>query len=479
MNRLPVNAWIFSTETLSQSPYSDAIQTILNAALRAMDPAQATGRFMRREGNTLLLKEKRWNLSAFRRVRLLAVGKAAEPMALAAADILGTFLHDGLIVIRSGSRSNQPIPPQITCLESGHPIPDERSVQAGKQIFEFLSDSTPEDFYVILISGGASALVTLPLVGVSLNDLQHLTQLLLRSGADIRQINTLRKHLDLLKGGGMARLLAPAEAACLVLSDVLGDPLEVIASGPTVPDPSTYADAWSILHQYDLVPAIPDGIKAVLQAGLNGNLPETPKPGDPIFERVFTTVIGSNRLAAEAACSQAQTAGFHAAILTTFLQGEASTAGQFLAAIAREEALHASPLPLPTCLICGGETTVTVRGDGRGGRNQELALGAVEGMDGLNALLITLATDGSDGPTDAAGAVVNGETLSRARSLGMNPAEFLRRNDAYAFFQPLGDLIKIGPTRTNVNDLALVFVWENQGRASTSASTEEIGAPAL
>jgi hydroxypyruvate reductase len=194
---------------------------------------------------------------------------------------------------------------------------------------------------------------------------------------------------------------------------------------------------------------------------------------------VFTTVIGSNRLAAEAACRQAQTAGFHAAILTTFLQGEASTAGQFLAAITREEALHASPLPLPACLICGGETTVTVRGDGRGGRNQELALGAVEGMDGLNALLITLATDGSDGPTDAAGAVVNGETLSRARSRGMNPAEFLQRNDAYAFFQPLGDLIKTGPTRTNVNDLALVFVWENQGRASTSASTEEIGAPAL
>ncbi|BAJ64549.1 glycerate kinase type-2 family protein [Anaerolinea thermophila] len=447
--------------TVDRSPIRETVRRILNAALKAVDPAQAVQRFVHRTEGCLTVHSASWNLSTFRRVRLLAIGKAAEPMAQATAEILGEYLHDGLMIVKSGSRSDQPISPKIACLESSHPIPDERSVQTGERICEFLRESTSEDFYFILLSGGASALATLPAQGVSLTDIQYLTQLLLRCGADIRQINTLRKHLDRLKGGGIARLLYPAQAVCLVLSDVLGDPLDVIASGPAVADPSTYANAWEILRQYDLEREIPESVRQILRNGMNGHLPETPKPGDALFEKVFTTVIGSNRIAAEAARQQAQEEGFHTAILTTFLQGEASVAGQFLAAIAREEVLHQSPLPLPACLICGGETTVTVKGEGKGGRNQELALGAVEGMDGLSALLVTLATDGGDGPTDAAGAVVSGETLSRARALGMSPADYLKRNDAYTFFEALGDLIKTGPTRTNVNDLAFVFVWKD------------------
>lgn len=455
-DRTPVSAF-----TVDRSLIGEAVRRILNAALKAVDPAQAVHRIARRTEHSLTLHSASWNLSAFKRVRLLAMGKAAEPMAQAAAEVLGEFLHDGLVIVKSGSRSEEPLSSKIDCLESSHPVPDERSVLAGQQIYTFLHESAPEDFYIILLSGGASALATLPVEGVSLAHLQHLTQLLLHCGADIRQINTLRKHLDRLKGGGIARLLFPAQAVCLVLSDVLGDPLDVIASGPTVADPSTYADAWDIIRRYDLEAEIPAEIKQILQEGMNGQIPETPKPGEACFEKVFTTVIGSNRLAAEAARQQARAEGFHTAILTTFLQGEASAAGQFLAAIAREEALHQSPLPLPACLICGGETTVTVRGDGKGGRNQEMALGAVEGMDRLSALLVTLATDGGDGPTDAAGAVVSGETLSRAHALGMNPADYLKRNDAYTFFEALGDLIKTGPTRTNVNDLAFVFVWKD------------------
>jgi glycerate 2-kinase len=283
--------------------------------------------------------------------------------------------------------------------------------------------------------------------------------LLLACGASINEINSLRKHLDNLKGGGLARLVAPAKLVTLVLSDVVNDPLDVIASGPTVPDPSTYRDALGVLERYGIATKVPNRIIDFLRAGMQGKHPDTPKPGDALFDCVYNVVVGSNRLAAEAAARQAQLEGFHPMLLTTSLQGEASQVGRILSAIAKEVIISGNPVQRPACLLAGGETTVTVHGNGTGGRNQELALGAVEDLAGLHEVaIVTLATDGGDGPTDAAGAVVSGETLKRAQSIGLSPADFLARNDAYHFFAKLGDLLQPGPTQTNVNDLALVFI---------------------
>jgi hydroxypyruvate reductase len=302
--------------------------------------------------------------------------------------------------------------------------------------------------------------MTAPVGDISLGDLQGLTTLLLGCGASIDEINTLRKHLDQVKGGKLARLAAPAQVITLILSDVVGDPLDVIASGPTVPDPTTFAVAWGILDRYNLLERTPTSILAYLRRGLLGEVPETPKGGDSVFMGVQNVVVGNNRLAARAALAEAEALGFHSLLLTTYLQGEARQAGRFLAAIARQLASDAPPLPRPACIVCGGETTVTLSGDGQGGRNQEVALGAVAEMAGLNDIaLVTLATDGGDGPTDAAGAVVTGETLFRASARGLLPADFLARNDSYHFFAALEDLFKTGPTQTNVNDLALVFAF--------------------
>jgi hydroxypyruvate reductase len=326
-----------------------------------------------------------------------------------------------------------------------------------------LNASEPGDLVICLISGGASALLTMPVTGVSLADLQALTSLLLACGANINEINTLRKHLDQVKGGQLARLAQPARVASLILSDVVGSPLDVIGSGPSVPDSSSFADAYAVLERYGLLGKAPVSIVKYLQRGCQGGAPETPKPDDPLFDRVQNVIIGSNQQAADAALQEALAEGFSAMLLTTYLQGEARQAGRWLAAIARQIASNGQPLQPPACLVVGGETTVTILGDGQGGRNQEMALGAVEDLANLpGAVLVTLATDGGDGPTDAAGAVVTGETLQRALQLGLRPGDYLRRNDAYHFFQGLGDLLVTGPTGTNVNDLAFLFVIKPQ-----------------
>jgi hydroxypyruvate reductase len=323
-----------------------------------------------------------------------------------------------------------------------------------------LANTAQDDLVICLMSGGASALLVSPAPGLTLADLQSLTSALLACGASIYEINTLRKHLEQLKGGGLARLAAPARVATLILSDVIGNPLEVIASGPTVPDPSTFTDAYHILEHYRLIDHVPPGVIRHLEYGRAGQIHETPKPGEPLFSRVQNLVIGDNLQAALAALEQAVREGFHTLLLTTYLQGEARQAGSALAAVARQIDAPGHPLPRPTCLAAGGETIVTLQGDGLGGRNQELALGAVAGLAGLDDILLaTLATDGGDGPTDAAGAIVSGETLERARQAGMQPEDYLARNDAYHFFDALGDLLKTGPTQTNVNDLDFIFAF--------------------
>jgi glycerate 2-kinase len=445
------------TETLRAHPRG---AQILAAALGAVEPGAAVRRALARSGSMLLVGEQRYDLAQIDRVVALAVGKAGAPMLAAAADALGDRLSAGLAVVKDGHAAHAPSGGRVEVIESGHPVPDARSVVAAERALGLFATLTERDLALVLISGGGSALLTMPVAGVSLADIQSLTRALLACGATINEINTLRKHLDRVKGGGLALAAGRARLAALVLSDVIGDPLDVIASGPTFPDPSTYADAWGVLERYGIAGQAPAPVAAHLRRGMAGEAPETLKPSDPRAARAQHLVIGSNRQAAAAAMAAAREAGMATLLLATGVQGEAREVGGVLAAIAREVAETGHPIPRPCCIVAGGETTVTLRGDGRGGRNQELALAAVSGLAGLpDVALVTLATDGGDGPTDAAGAVVTGATLGRAMALGMRPADYLARNDAYRFFEPLGDLLRPGPTQTNVNDLALLFAF--------------------
>jgi hydroxypyruvate reductase len=449
----------FACHTLDRHPQGGVVLAALEAALASVDPYQAVKAHVRRAGERLEIGDAVYDLSAIRRVRVVGAGKAAGGMLQALDDILHDRLDGGAVIAKHAGGADVRIG-QVEVLEGSHPLPTEKSVLATRRLMEWLRDGDRRDLVIVLISGGGSALMTNPVEGVTLAEMQELTRALLACGAAIHEINALRKHLDQIKGGGLARLAAPARVASLILSDVVGNPLDVIASGPTVPDPSTFADAWRIVERYRLAERIPAGVRAALEAGRDGRLPESLKPGDPIFRGVQHVLVGSNPQAARAAQEALRARGIQPLLLTTYLQGEARSAGQFLAAIARQSAASGDPLPRPACLIAGGETTVTLQGQGRGGRNQELALGAVADLAGLaDTLLVTLATDGEDGPTDAAGAVVSGETLERARRLDLNPDEYLRQNNAYAFFESLGDLLRPGPTGTNVNDLAFLFLF--------------------
>lgn len=449
------------TSTFHRSAYGAAVARILAAALQAVDPAEAVTRHMQRNGDELLIGGKVHDLRRFQRVFLVGAGKAGAPMARAAAQILGDRLERGIVIVKEGHAGQEALP-GVELLEAGHPIPDERGVAGAARILELLSDTRPDDLVLCLISGGGSALLVSPTPGISLGDLQELTSALLACGASINEINTLRKHLDQVKGGQLARSAAPAHLASLILSDVVGDPMDIIASGPTVPDPSTFLQAQSVLDKYELGPRVPGPILSRLRAGVSGEIPDTPKEGDPLFERVQNVIIGSNRQAAEAALAQARAEGFQTLLLTTYLQGEARHIGRALGAIARQIACDGQPLPRPACLLAGGETTVTLQSrGGLGGRNQELALSAAVEISGLpGVMVVALATDCGDGPTDAAGAVASGETSVRAAAAGLDPQDFLARNDSYHFFDCLGDLLKPGPTQTNVNDLTFIFAFD-------------------
>jgi hydroxypyruvate reductase len=303
----------------------------------------------------------------------------------------------------------------------------------------------------------------LPVPNVTLGDLQRTTELLLASGATINEINAVRKHLSQVKGGQLARLAAPATVISLILSDVIGNPLDVIASGPTAPDPTTWADAWAVIEKYRLSESLPSAVKQHLQAGLGGEFAETPKPGHPIFQRVQMLIVGDNAIAAVAAQQAAVAQGFAATILSTFVQGEAREVARVLVALGREVVNNHRPLIPPACLILGGETTVTLHGRGRGGRNQEMALAAAIELaqipEGTSIVIVTLATDGTDGPTDAAGGVADATSVARGVAAGLNAQQHLMDNDAFPWLKTIDDMLVTGPTRTNVNDLYLIFVF--------------------
>jgi hydroxypyruvate reductase len=458
--------------TSSENPAKlrDSAWQIMRVALDAVEPSAAVRRHLQLVNSRLIIesshdKERTYNLDDFDRVLVVGGGKAGAPMAAAVTEIIGRRLTNGVVVVKHEHVLNDPsLTGPIEIVEAGHPVPDEAGLKGAGGIADLLCNTTSRDLVLCLISGGGSALMTSPAPGISLADLQALTQVLLGCGATINEINTIRKHCSQLKGGQLAKLASPSPVISLILSDVVGDPLEVIASGPTVPDPTTFGDAWSILERYEVLDEVPASITKHLSNGLKGIIPDTPKLGDPIFDGVHNVIVGSNRLAAQAAAQKAQAMGFDTILLTTFLEGEARDVARAMAGLAkglvRSETMHPASrgLSQPACLVLGGETTVTLHGDGKGGRNQEMALAAAMSLADWDGLLIAfLATDGNDGPTDAAGAFADGSTIARAAQAGLDAEAHLARNDAYHFFQELGDLIVTGPTNTNVNDLVIIL----------------------
>ena len=431
---------------------------VLAAALAAVEPGEAVRRALRVDSDGFVLNDRRYPFARWRRAVVIGAGKASAPMAAAVEDVLGGGLPiEGSVTVRYGHTAPTR---DVRIREAGHPMPDAAGVSSTRAIADLLETVDEGDLVICVISGGGSALLTLPAEGISLGDLQQTTDALLRSGATINEVNVVRKHLDAVKGGGLARLAAPAQLITLVLSDVVGNPLDAIASGPTVPDTSTFSAACAVFDRYALWDRVPSSVAERLREGTAGRLVDTPKPGDPLFARSQSVIVGSNLLACEAAAHAASLAGFNTLVLTTCVEGEAREAGRVLAAILREVDASGHPLERPACVVAGGETTVTVRGNGRGGRNQELALAAAFALRGLNeVLLASVGTDGSDGPTDAAGAWVDGSTLDRAAALGLDPSAALANNDSYAFFDASGSLIRTGPTNTNVNDLYLLFAF--------------------
>jgi hydroxypyruvate reductase len=431
---------------------------IFRAALDASDPSAAVLRHLRRSGETLIAGGRRYPLRSFRNILVVGAGKAGAAMAQAVEKLLGPRITGGLINVKYGHVA--PLR-RIELNECGHPVPDEAGVRGAQRIAELVRNAGEKDLVLCLISGGGSALLPSPAPPLSLEQKQQATRLLLASGANIHEINALRKHISSLKGGQLARLAWPATVLSLLLSDVIGDDLDVIASGPTAPDASTFATARAVLEKYGLLDRVPPAVRERIEAGLRGEIPETPKASDPVFRRVQNLIVGSNALAVQAAAQKARELGFRPLILSTRIEGEAREIARMHVAIAKEAALSGRPVRPPACIISGGETTVTVRGDGLGGRNQEFALAAALDLAGARRIVVLSAgTDGTDGPTDAAGAIADGETVARAEALGLRAREFLARNDSYHFFQPLGDLLLTGPTNTNVMDVYLALVGD-------------------
>jgi hydroxypyruvate reductase len=394
------------------------------------------------------------------RIVVVGAGKASGAMAAAAEQVLGDRIVDGLVVVKDGYRADTR---RVRLVEAGHPVPDARGEAAARQI-RAIAEAAADEVLLVLVSGGGSALTPAPVPPITLADKQAMTRLMLAAGANINQLNAVRKHCSLLKGGQLARAAAPARVHALLLSDVIGDPLDVIASGPTAPDVSTFAEALAILDRFDLRSRAPAPIVERLQLGQRGEIPETPKPDDPVFRHVTNVVIGNNRLVVDAAADEAVRLGYGPHVLTRSLDGEAREVAVRLVALAREIRAGRGPVAAPACVIAAGETTVTVRGRGRGGRCQEFALAAALAMDGVDGMVALAAgTDGTDGPTDAAGGIVDGASAGRARALGQDPRARLEDNDANPMLDALGDLVTTGPTNTNLLDLYLLLVEPARG----------------
>ncbi len=429
---------------------------IFQAGLRAVAPEEAVRRHVHRDGDALIVTGRRYDLPAFRKVIVVGAGKAACPMAKVLEEMLMDRLAGGHVNVKYGHLT--PLK-RIQIQEAGHPVPDAAGLAGTEKIFDLLATVEKNDLVIVVLSGGGSALLPMPSAGITLEEKQATTKLLLACGANINEMNAIRKHLSQVKGGQLARAAYPATLITLILSDVIGDPLDVIASGPTVADTSTFQEVQSILEKYGIREQLPTSVQKHLAKGLAGEAPETPKPGDAIFVKTQNLVVASNRQAIEAAQAEAHHLGYRTLILSTLIEGETREVARVHAAIAKEIRASGQPLPPPACVISGGETTVTLRGNGLGGRNQEFVLAAaIDLADVPDAVILSAGTDGTDGPTDAAGAVGDGETIRRAAKLALQPQIFLNNNDSYRFFEKLGDLLITGPTNTNVMDLRLMLI---------------------
>jgi hydroxypyruvate reductase len=439
---------------------SDAREIFCNCIM-AVDPCKAVKRFIRLAEDRLLLgmegsPEAELDLTGFDRISLVGAGKAAAPMARGIEELFGKKIRKGLINVKYGFTEKLAF---TEIIESGHPVPDKNGVKGTKKILDFLRRANEKDLIFSLISGGGSALLPQPAGKITLSEKQKITRDLLACGASIDEINTIRKHISSSKGGQMARAAFPATIVNLILSDVVGDKTDVIASGPFVPDDSTFEDAFRIFKKYDLK-EIPAAIQDHIKLGLDGQIPETPKRNDEIFDRILTYIVGSNILALKAASAMAKKLGYRTLILSSMVEGETKEIARVHTAIAKEILKTGHPIPPPACIISGGETTVTIRGDGLGGRNQEFCLASALDIVELppRVVLLSGGTDGNDGPTDAAGAMVDPLTVTRGQDAGISAERFLDRNDAYHFLNKTKDLLMTGPTNTNVMDVRLVLV---------------------
>lgn len=439
-------------------PHRDTVLNVLRAALNA-DPYAATLSALREDDRA---RRAVASVSPKGKVYVVGAGKAGAAMSRAAEDALQSRIAAGLVIVKDGHTATGGAPlKRVILREASHPVPDTRGAAATAELQRLVSGAGPDDLVLCLISGGGSALLTQPAEGITLADIGAVTDLLLKSGASINEVNAVRKHLSSASGGQLARLASPARVMSLILSDVVGSPLDVIASGPTVPDPTSYSFALAILDRYNLTALAPPTVISRLRAGLRGFFPETPKPGDPIFESVTNILVASNVQAVESAAEAARALGFNTQIISTFVEGEAREVGRMLAGIAHEVVQYGRPMPRPACLLFGGETTVTVRGKGSGGRNSEVALSAALHLRGLGprVLVASLATDGGDGASPGAGGIVDGTTIDRGGKMGLDAQASLASNDSYTYLAQVHDALITGPTGTNVNDIMAVFVF--------------------
>ena len=431
---------------------------IFNAALKAVHPYHLIRDQIKRHKDQLILPDKsKLDLKSFDHIYIIGTGKSAAPMARAMEEILTDVLTGGKIIVKYGHTDKLD---KIVQYEAGHPLPDENTLVASRQLLVYTTHLTSRDLVIVLLSGGGSALLEYLPTEINLNELKELIQLLIQSGATISEINCIRKHVSMVKGGQLAWFIAPARCISFILSDVLGDDPAVIASGPTAADPSTYTEAIHILQKYQIFTKVPASIRTHLEKGYSIQIKETPKPGDKIFERVQNFLIGNNTLALQAAEKKAVKLGFQTQINTSKIHEPVQKVADKISGIITELQEKSKPADKPVCVLLGGEPTVKVSGQGTGGRNQHLALLVAHLLrDNTKPyLFMSCGTDGTDGPTDAAGALVTSQTITQAAKKDLNPQDFLNNYDSYHFFDPLDLLIKTGPTLTNVMDIMLVMV---------------------
>ena len=446
---------------LFHHPYGKLVSEMIYEILEAVNPSQSVKKKCSLDDEILHVGQQEYDLQSFDKVHVIGFGKAVLAMASGITEVLGDRIAGGYLITKHFDEEMQSLlPDTITVTKGNHPVPDVDTFKSSAGLVEYIKSIDENDLVIVLISGGGSALCSAPIPGVTPKEMREMTRQLLACGAEIQEMNAIRKHLDQIKGGGLAELLSPATVTTLILSDVIGSPLDVIASGPTVPDTATFDTVSDIFDRYRLWETAPTSICQIIKTGQKGEVADTPKEGAQCFLKVQNVLVADNVLACQTAVDMAKQNQMSAYLMTTSLNGEAREAGRVLVSLMEQIRKDNTPFQAPVCLVFGGETTVTLQGTGLGGRNQELALGALRELAGLeDVLLVTLATDGEDGPTDAAGAWVTGETFTRVKERGLSLVDAMQNNDAYHFFQELNQIVHTGPSGTNVNDVTLCFVF--------------------